>query len=243
MVCGESLFHHSWGPSGVSRRHSWSGRWLFPLSFPFRTLINNSPTPAVSMAPAPFSLPSFFPRKLLMTSRVKEPVNKWQRKTVEGRKHYLSIRQVSSVLNNHSNSRTTVKVTLSAFTHHIERTRNAWGALSEVWMGIQSPCSSSLCLFWGLFFCLKWILYFKLVTMSGATSDQLHRSTLTVYVVSFYRLYSLCFWCLFMKCSQYMESTYTETFTLPSAWWTWLNIWIYQNFRLWFVWMSVFVLL
>lgn len=34
--------------------------------------------------------------------------------------------------------------------------------------------------------------------MSGTSSDQLHRSTLTVYSVSFYWLFILCFWFLFM---------------------------------------------
>lgn len=53
-----------------------------------------------------------------------------------------------------------------------------------------------------LFCSLRFILCLKLVTMSGATSDQLHRSTLSVYVVS---LFCLFLWILFMLWTRWLD--------------------------------------
>lgn len=51
-------------------------------------------------------------------------------------------------------------------------------------------------LFTPVWFLSIWsILSFKLSTMSGPSSDQLHRSTLSIYGVSFCRLLVFCLWC------------------------------------------------
>lgn len=53
-----------------------------------------------------------------------------------------------------------------------------------------------LFLFTPVWFFSTWsILSFKLSTMSGPSSDQLHRSTLSIYGVSFCRLLVFCLWC------------------------------------------------
>lgn len=104
----------------------------------------------------------------------------------QGGKHYHSIRQVLSVCGTTAGAEGLQWRWLSLSEDaDIQRLRKT---SSEVWMGIQRLYRSLFCLwrllFWGFFCSLRLILCLKLVTMSGATSDQLHRSTLSVYVVS-----------------------------------------------------------
>lgn len=91
------------------------------------------------------------------------------------------------------NSGTAVRVTFTAirrwYTQDEKRLRKLLHKFEWEYRLFTEVCFVSDIHFLRLFLCLKLIFPLQLVTMSGASSDQLHRSTLTVYSVSLYHLH------------------------------------------------------
>lgn len=152
--------------------------------------------------PIPFSLP--LSRLLVLSTKtvdargVKEVINEWHKK---GEREENTI--ILSDRCYHSFERHQEQRDCSEGDFHCLKTLKDKKHLRKLLQKFEwesrlftEICSVSDIHFLRLFLSLKFILSLKSVTMSGTTSDQLHRSTLNVYLVSF-SLLVLCVWFLF----------------------------------------------
>lgn len=174
------------GPS-VDVRAGWASCSSSSSSSSFRALMSNEPGRSYPwLHPIPFHLPErsrfFFPLKMLMTK-----VERWGRRErccSGGCDSTLEEKQVRS-RRGPANSRyfQTTNPPFFLFSFSLRDSTSTWSILS-----------------------------FKLSTMSGPSSDQLHRSTLSIYGVSFCRLLVFCLWC-----------GHSVRWTITTTWEQWLG--------------------
>lgn len=151
------------------------------------------------MAPTPFSFPLAYllvlSTKTVDDKGVKELISKWQKRGEREESVIILSDRCYQSLEQQQEQRVCSEGDFHCFKTLVHKGKETSEETpSQFWMGIQTLFGRFSCL-WPSFFeafpFLKksfFLLSLKFVTMSGATSDQLHRSTLSVYLVSLYCL-------------------------------------------------------
>lgn len=163
------------------------------------------------MAPTPFSLPLahllVLSTKTVDDKRVKELINKWQTKGDKEESTIILSDRCYRSLGRQQEQKDCSEGDFHCLKTLIHKDRetpeeNFFRSLNGNTESLQKFVLSLTIVVLRLFCSLRFILCLKLVTMSGATSDQLHRSTLSVYVVS---LFCWFIWILFMLWTRWLD--------------------------------------